>query len=81
MDSNTFDNTLLFYKAQVPFKPFTLVMMSGDRLEVDHGGALGVRGGVALYVAAGGVPIAFDCEGVSHIIGDLASTHPPSGAA
>jgi hypothetical protein len=49
-------------------------MVSGDRLEVDHGGALGVRDGVALYVASGGIPVAFDHEGVSHVVGDLAKT-------
>ena len=81
MDRNTFDNTLLFYKERKPFRPFTLVMVSGDRLEVDHGGALGVRDGVALYVGSGGVPMAFDHEGVSQVIGDLASSHPPTGPA
>jgi hypothetical protein len=81
VDRSTFDSTLLLYKERRPFLPFTLVMVSGDRLEVDHGGALGVRDGVALYVAPGGVPIAFDHEGVSHVIGDLASSHPKSDPA
>jgi len=72
VDRETFDSTLQFYRNRTPFQPFTLVMVSGDRLEVDHGMALGVREGVALYVAPGGVPVAFDHEGVSHIIGDLA---------
>ena len=76
MDRETFDSTLLLYRERKPFRPFTLVMVSGDRLEVDHGGALGVREGVALYVAAGGVPVAFDHEGVSHVVGDLAGKTP-----
>lgn len=79
MDRHTFDEMLQFYKERKPFRPFTLIMVSGDRLEVDHGGALGVRDGVALYVASGGVPIAFDSEGVSHVVGDLSSTHPTNG--
>lgn len=73
MDRDAFDNTLQMYKGRTPFRPFTLVMVSGDRLEVDHGGALAVRDGVALYIAPGSVPMMFDHEGVSHIIGDLAS--------
>ena len=81
MDRDTFDSTLRFYKERKPFQPFTLVMVSGDRLEVDHGGALGVREGVALYVAPGGIPMAFDHEGVSHVVGDLASSRPADGAA
>ena len=76
MDRATFDHTLLPYKARSPFKPFTLIMVSGDRLEVDHGGALGVRDGVALSIAPGGVPVLFDHEGVSHVIGDLAGNRP-----
>jgi hypothetical protein len=76
VDRDTFDNTMLMYKSRTPFRPFTVIMVSGDRLEVDHGGALGVRDGVALYVAPGGVPVAFDHEGVSHIVGDLASSRP-----
>lgn len=81
VDRTTFDNSLLMYKGRSPFQPFTVIMVRGDRLEVGHGGALGVRDGVALYVAPGGVPIAFDHEGVSHIIGDPASSRSTSGDA
>ena len=76
MDRDTFDSTLQLYQERKPFRPFALIMVSGDRLEVDHGRALGVRDGVALYVAAGGVPVMFDHEGVSHVIGDLAGNTP-----
>jgi hypothetical protein len=47
-------------------------MVNGDRLEVDHPDALGVRDGMALFAAPGGVPVIFDHEGVSQVIGDLA---------
>jgi hypothetical protein len=47
-------------------------MVHGDRLEVDHPDALAVRDGVALFVGPGGVPVVFDHEGVSQVIGDLA---------
>jgi hypothetical protein len=33
--------------------------------------ALAVRDGVAWFAAPGGVPVAFDHEGVSEVIGDL----------
>ena len=81
MERDTFVSTLLLYKERKPFRPFTLIMVSGDRLEVDYGQALGVRDGVALYVAPGGVPMAFDHEGVSHIVGDLAGSRPAGGDA
>jgi len=76
VDRETLDGMLRLYKGRSPFKPFTLIMVSGDRLEVDHGEALGVRDGVALYVAPGGVPVGFDHEGVSHIVGDLVVKQP-----
>jgi len=38
---------------------------------VDHPDALVVRDGVAIYVAPGGIPVLFDHEGVSQIVGDL----------
>jgi hypothetical protein len=79
VDRNTFDNSMQLFKGRSPFRPFTVVMVGGDRLEVDHGGALGVRDGVALYVAPRGVPVAFDHEGVSHVIGDLVSSTPTGG--
>ena len=37
--------------------------------------ALIVRDGVAVYLGPGGVPVLFDHEGVSNVIGDLLS-HP-----
>jgi hypothetical protein len=51
-------------------------MVNGDRLEVDHPDAIVVRDGVALFVGPGGVPVVFDYEGVSQIVGDLAERPP-----
>lgn len=72
MDRDTFDNTIRTFKHRAPFRPFTVVMVNGDRLEVDHQDALAVRDGVALFAAPGGVPVVFDHEGVSQVVGDLA---------
>lgn len=47
-------------------------MVNGTRLEVDHPDALAFRDGVAWFAAPGGVPVVFDHEGVSQVIGDLA---------
>jgi hypothetical protein len=66
-----FDETLNAFKNRKPFQPFTVVMVDGDRLEVDFPNALVVRDGMAVYLSAGGAPILFDYEGVSQIIGDL----------
>ena len=54
-----------------PFRPFTVVTVSGNRHEVDHPDALAVNDGVALFAGPGGGPVIFDHEGVSEVIGDL----------
>jgi hypothetical protein len=57
---------------RTPFRPFTVALVNGDRLEVDYPHALAYRDGVGLFVSPGGVPVIFDNEGVSQVIGDLA---------
>ena len=76
MDRETFDNTLRMLTQRRPFRPFTVAMVNGDRLEVDFPNAIAFRDGTALYIASGGVPAWFDHEGVSQVIGDLAGQSP-----
>ncbi|MGH7174681.1 MAG: hypothetical protein ACRELF_08070 [Gemmataceae bacterium] len=71
MRADTFDQTLQTFQKRSPYRPFTVVLVNGDRFEVDHPQALVVRDGVAIYVAPGGIPIIFDHEGVNQFIGDL----------
>jgi hypothetical protein len=76
MDRDTFDSAIRTFKHRTPFRPFTVALVNGDRVEVDHPEAIVVRDGVALFVAPGGVPVVFDFEGVSQVIGDLAERPP-----
>jgi hypothetical protein len=76
MDRDKFDAILRSLKNRKPFGPFTLAMVNGDRLEVDFPEALAFREGVASYLAAGGIPVWFDHQSVSEIIGDLAGQSP-----
>jgi hypothetical protein len=71
MEADNFDRTLAAFRQRVPFRPFTVALVNGDRFEVDHQGALVVRDGVAVFIAPGGVPVIFDHEGVSQFVGDL----------
>ena len=71
MNADNFDQTLIALRRRVPFRPFTVALMNGDRYEVDHPDAIVIRDGVAVYVAPGGVPVIFDHEGVTQVIGDL----------
>ena len=71
MEAENFDQTLNAFRKRSPFRPFTVALVNGDRLEVDHPDAMVVRDGVAVYIVAGGIPVLFDHEGVSQVIGDL----------
>jgi hypothetical protein len=71
MDAGTFDATLVALRKRSPFRPFTVALVNGDRFEVDFPDALVIRDGAAVYLAAGGIPVIFDHEGVSQVIGDL----------
>ena len=71
MQVENFDRALSAFKSRVPFRPFTVALVNGDRFEVDHPDTLVVRNGVAVYVAAGGGPVLFDHEGVGQFVGDL----------
>ena len=72
MDREIFTETIRGFRNRHPFKPFTVATVSGNRYEVDHPEAIVVRDGVAIFVGPGHVPVFFDHEGVSEIIGDLA---------
>ena len=69
MDRETFTETIRAFRNRQPFKPFTTV--GGNRYEVDFPDALAVRDGLAIFVGPGKVPVFFDHEGVSEVIGDL----------
>lgn len=45
MEVDNFDRSLTAFKKRKPFRPFTVMMVDGDRFEVDHPDALVVRDG------------------------------------
>ena len=72
MNRDTFTETITAFRQRTPFRPFTVITLAGSRYEVDRPEVLAIRdGGVALYVAPGNVPVIFDHEGVSEVVGDL----------
>jgi len=75
MDRDIFDQTMHTFKHRKPFRPFTVALENGDRLEIDHPEALVLRDGIAMFAGPGGVPSVFDHEGVTRVIGDLAGQH------
>ena len=70
MNNDNFDRSLRAFQKRSPFKTFTVELVSVYRFQVDHPEALVLRDGVAVFVAKGGVPVLFDHEGVSQILGE-----------
>jgi hypothetical protein len=68
MDAKSFERSLRGLTKRLPFKPFTVEFVSGERTRVDHPEALLVRAGVAVFLSAKGVPSWFDHEGVSRFV-------------
>lgn len=73
MDREKFNSAIRAFKHRKPFRPFTVAMVDGDCLEIDHPDALAIRDGLGMFTAPGGMPVIFDNDGVSQVIGDLAS--------
>jgi hypothetical protein len=71
MDTGNFERSLRAFQRRSPFQPFTVALVNGDVFQVDHPEALVIRGGVAVFIDAGGVPTLFDHESVSQMVGDL----------
>ena len=76
MNAATFDSTIIAFRDRKPFRPFTVVLLDGERFEVDRHNAIVVRDGVAIYVRPGGIPVIFDYEGVTQISGDMEGDAP-----
>jgi hypothetical protein len=69
MTTEHFQTAIRGFQRRMPFKPYIVELVSGDRVNVDHPEALVIRGGVGVFVSATGAPTIFDHEGVSQIIG------------
>ncbi len=74
MTADNFNSVLDGLRQLQPFRVFTVELHGGQRVEVDHPGALVVRDGVAVFLAPGGVPVWLDHESVNQIIGAPANT-------
>jgi hypothetical protein len=70
MTSDHFERTLRAFQRRTPFQPFTVELVSGSRIQVDHPEAMVVRSGVGVFVAVDGTPTLFDHEGVAQITGE-----------
>jgi hypothetical protein len=68
MRAEPFETTIRTFQKRTPFQAYSVELVSGDRVRVDHPEALVMRGGVGVFVSADGAPAIFNHQGVSQII-------------
>jgi hypothetical protein len=68
MTAEHFEETLDALMEIRPFKPFTVELNTGQRIEVDHPRALTSRAGHAVFTSPGGALVIFDHESVNQIV-------------
>jgi hypothetical protein len=67
MTAEHFEKIVRAFQKRAPFRSFMVELSSGTRIDVDHPEALVLRGGVAVYLSAAGVPTLFDHESVAQV--------------
>lgn len=67
MTSDHFEKVVRAFQKRAPFRSFMVELSSGTRIDVDHPEALVLRGGVAVYLSAAGMPTLFDHESVAQV--------------
>jgi len=67
MTSEHFEQIVRAFQKRAPFRSFTVELVSGSRIDVDHPEAMVFRGGVAVYLSAAGVPTLFDHDAVAQV--------------
>ena len=64
MTAENFETMLDLLMTKQPFPLFTVELVHGRKLEVDHPKAIAYQGGFAVFVGPGKVPVMFDHGGV-----------------
>ena len=76
MTKDIFEETIETLVARRPFKPFTIELNTGQRIEIDHPGATTWRHGFNVFTSPGGPLLFFDHESVNQIINSPAHSAP-----
>lgn len=77
MGISQFERSLRAFQRRTPFRAFTVALVNGDRIQVDHLEGLVLQDGIAVFIAASGIPTLFDHTGVSEFVGEPHRSGPP----
>ena len=67
MTADAFERSLRTFVRRIPFRPFTVELVSGAPYEIHHPEALMIHGGVAVFFAPDMEIVLLDDEGVSQL--------------
>ena len=79
MDNDSLDALVRRYCEATPFQPFTITLISGEKIEIDHPRAIITRDGLAVIIGPGGSPSWFKANTVARAYGGLAGELSTSG--
>jgi hypothetical protein len=68
MTPENFTRSLRAFALRVPFQPFLVELVSGDRFRVAHPEALALRGPVAIFIGPQAVVRLFDSASVCQLL-------------
>jgi hypothetical protein len=68
MSSENFTRILRAFLGRVPFRPFTIELVTRDRVEINHPEAIGLEENLVSYRSSRGVRSFFECSLVSRVI-------------
>ena len=74
MTAEHFEASMDLLTSRIPFKPFTVELITGGCLEIDHPRTLVSRDGKGVFVAPGGILVFVDHESVHQIVDAPART-------
>ena len=76
MTAEHFETTLDVLISARPFKPFTIELNTGQRIEIDHRGAILWADASAIFREGDGVLVMFEHDSVNQIINASAHSAP-----
>ena len=73
MNADHFHESILTFMEHVPFQMFTVELNTGEKVQIDHPGAISTRGGRAVFIGPAGKLHIFDHESVNQVLYDSAN--------
>jgi hypothetical protein len=74
MTRENFEKVLRVFLARAPFEPFTIELISGSRVEVNHPEAVELRKDIVVFKSTRGTYVVFECSAVVRFVDATGTT-------